>query len=432
MIARSTLNKYLKSYKNPVALYFLIAGLVSTATPIMSIGLGKSGFALIPYMSALFALAVFSYCTLYLASWVLKGYPIIVYKEGSALLLTAIVVIVSGLVMGVVGQNDKSYIVSDLIYALNFAGLILVACAVNWRKHEADFDTWAPPLIVMFLLIALMGSSAKSQLFLLSIVGAVIYAVVFRKGVMALFFLSPILLNLSAMNRAGILAFFVALLIAAIVARRGLLFLSVISASFMVYLVIVNGVALNYIPQGTQLYRRVLEINNLVSGAVEIREIVSLQQRIFEINLVEDYFAQSGLRGMFGAGFGATLDFSAAPDASTTWAALLGGQDVHNIHSLPHALAYRNGIAGLGVLIFVIVKSFLNVYEIWRLKIRTVSTLFFAIYPIASVIYAMTASNYFVTDFIVGAMVILGSHSIRLEARNSKRPLLQGHALATS
>lgn len=400
-----------------ISQYFCIAALVTVATPVLGASLGKAGFALTPYANAAFAISVFILVSINAVKAAVRGNPIGLPKETMAIAALLSLIIGAGIAIGAVEGNSKTYFLSTVLYWINWLGLLLFLNSFQ-PQHKvliasASLRPWAYIIAAAAILLSLLGEGMRSQVLLSCVVFLAMYLIALRQYLASLPFALPLLLSIADTSRATVLAFLLCALLAAAVTRRGILLVGLIAFLALGYSVIASGALLEILTPGTQLYRRATEIYWLINGNVSVDSLVALNQRLFEMSAVEDFLGDLGWLGIFGGGFGHTVDMSAAPDFAVTNSALLGGGTVHNIHSLPHSLALRSGVLGLFFLATLLFQALLNAFRVWKFSIKDELTLFCTLYPVTCVAYALTASNYFLTDFILGAMVALASLRIR-------------------
>jgi hypothetical protein len=94
---------------------------------------------------------------------------------------------------------------------------------------------------------------------------------------------------------------------------------------------------------------------------------VSITQRLIEAEVVIQYWTQNIFTFLFGIGPGATIDGTIFfIDDSVLNSALLGSNQIHNIHLLPFAFIFRYGMVGLfffSVLCIVLYNSLIKLLD---------------------------------------------------------------------
>ncbi len=418
-----------KTYSNSgvVSQYFFAAALISLLSPLLSVVLGVSGFSLTPFVNAAFALFIFSILTVGIVRILVSKSSFGIPRESVFVVSSIFSIILMGSVIGFVSGNSKVYLLSAALYWTNWIGLIF-CCSARFQKLDLYTAlvpmSWMHSILGVAIATGIFGGEAKSQILLACVCFFSIQAISFDRYFYSVLFLLPLVIGAANTSRAMVLSFLLSTLVVAIISRRGAILTGILLVLILAYLSVASGVLLDILTPGTQIYRRAFELYSLINGYVSIENLVALKQRLYEMQAVELFLSDLGWLGIFGGGFGQTIDMSAAPDASVTNSALLGGGTVHNIHSLPHSLALRSGVLGLVLLCALVIQSLLSSFRIWKYGIKDEFTLFCTIYPIASISYALSASNYFLTDFIIGAMVVLAA--VRTRKYAADRTIFSG------
>lgn len=402
--------------------YFFGTTVITTIIKAAGLSVGLKGFALAPYQNGGVALAVFFFLITLIVSRSLdlRNFSLVISRRDIFTTLYLSMIIFSAFVIGLASRNSLSYIVSSTIYGMNMLMFAILFPTMHVSEEAFERVLRICAFVVAVLLLIGFGGSQQTSLFLLAGFSALLFRGSSRK--LLLILAVPILMQFLSQNRATLLAFGLMLFLAAMVHRRSLSVLLLIALGFGLFGFLLVADIKVFVEPGSNIYRRLLEIQELMRGTTNIEDIVALEQRLYEIRIVNSMMSQANaLVVLLGNGFGVTIDMTSSGDASVTTSAMLGASAVHNIHSLYHALYLRYGLFGLvgfGLLVLAMIR---NVF--WGMKLRRVSsvTVLAILYPIGRVITALPASNYIFTDFSTIAMVLYASRDLRQRIRRTGR-----------
>lgn len=400
--------------------YFFGTTVITTLIKAAGLAVGLKGFALVPYQNGGVALAVFFFLITLIVSRSIgvRNAPVMISRRDTFATVYLSMMVFSALVIGLASRNSLSYIVSSTVYGMNMLMFALLFPTMHVSEEAFERVLRICAFVVAALLLIGFGGSQQTSLFLL----AGFSALLFRGSSRNLLFILavPILMQFLSQNRATLLAFGLMLFLAAVIHRRSLSVLLLIALGFGLFGFLLIADMKMFFEPGSSIYRRLLEIQELMRGTTNIEDIIALEQRLYEIRIVNSMMSQANaLVVLLGNGFGVTIDMTSSGDASVTASAMLGANAVHNIHSLYHALYLRYGLIGLtgfGLLILAMIR---NIF--WGMKLRRVSsvTVFAILYPIGRVITALPASNFIFTDFSTIAMVLYASRDLRQRIRRA-------------
>jgi len=402
--------------------YFFGTTVITTIVKAAGLAAGVRGFALAPYQNGAIALSVFLFLSgLMMARSLDRRKPPTLVERSDVFTISYLAMITAvSLVDGLAARNSLSYIVSSSVYGVNMVMFAILFPRMTIRVAAFEKALRITAIVVAALLLIGFGGSQQSSLFLLAGFSAMVFGRHSRK--LLIIVAIPILMQLLSQNRATLLAFGAMLFLAALIYRRSLSVLILIALAFgLVGFLLVADMKIFFEP-GTQIYRRLLELQELMRGTTNIEDIVALQQRLYEIHIVNKMMSDASALVLFlGNGFGVTLDMSSSGDASVTGSAMLGADAVHNIHSLYHAIYLRYGGLGLTGMGLLILAMFRNV--IWGMRLRRLSlvTVFAILYPIGRIVTALPAGNFFFTDFATVAIVLYASNHLRRDLREAAR-----------
>ena len=396
--------------------YWLCAISMALLAPFLKIATGKSGFALIPLLNAAWAMLIFILLLSAVLSNFLKG-KVLIHKDGAPLFSVILIMIAVGLGIGIVSSNSKIYIVSTAIYWLNWAMLLMVM-PDQWKQCDPQrFMALSKILLWVSIFSIAIGGSLPNNIAILLLSVAAFKLMSGATPWKSMLYLVPIVLLGSSLNRAIILAAFAVFLVTAIIHRRGFSLIFLLVSVVAIFFFLSYGDISLVADHGTSLFRRLNEIQVLLSGVGRIDDIVALKQRFYEGQLVMQAFSTDIVSTLFGMGFGATLDMSASADDSVKWAALSGAGNVHNIHFLPYSLLFRSGLLGSVFMAVYVCVLLLLIWRAWKYGTKDPISIILLAYSSGALVNALPAANYFLTDFILGAALALASIRMKNERR---------------
>ena len=409
------------AYSSVFIVYFGIIMFTSMVKSLMGGGFGLTG-----YLNAAGALMIFLYLVLAMLPWLMakSGRRFRVDRDVLSLFLVMLYLIAAGVLIGFFGNNSKLYLLSTTLYWLNMILMLVYVSSVDCTRTDLlALCKWAAIMIVVGRFV---GIYFDASIFNLLACGFVVAAFGERRYWLAALLLLPFVLFFSGLNRSLMMSFVLCVILGAMFYRRSLVFSSImigLSAAIAAF----PGIDLAQIAEpGTQMYRRLLELQQLMLGETRISDIVALQQRIFEIQLVNRDMADAGpLAHLLGMGFGRTLDMTSTSDTSVMGAATFGLSSVHNVHSLVHAMLLRDGLIGIAYLVIVGVLTLLNAFRAFFLQYVPPLLGICILFPAATLLSALPASNYLLTEFCVPAMIAISAILIRQQKRREGSETVQ-------
>lgn len=387
-------------------LYFVMATPLVISIKLAGGAVGLQGFVLAPYQNAASALsvllmlvAVFIHTSIFG-----KQKQFVLPKEGAVAITALLFLALNASIIGLASGNSLQYVISTSIY---FVNAILFIYLIFFTDLSDEIFTKTTKYIAITIIVAIFighGGSFQANLFVFAVVSIVFMEPTPWK--FRLLLLVPVALQVATQNRSTLLAFIVMLIFAAVVKRRSLWFLAVSVVVISVFLFLSFGNLQVITEPGTQMYRRLSEIQSLIQGSGKIEDMVALQQRLYEIRVVNETMSNANILSVIlGNGFGSTVDMTSSADSSVTASSLLGASRTHNIHSLIHSIYLRYGIFGLGLFLALCSTMVMNVIRAMHIRRLSPMATFAILYPIGRIVSALPAGNYFYTDFITIALV---------------------------
>lgn len=395
--------------------------------------LGGGGFGMTALLNAAQAFSVFLFLAVCTLSWLTQQprIPLTVHRDVLPHVMLLMFMIIAGFLIGAISGNVKIYLLSTTLYWLNYLLFTIYVSSVDCSR--TDFLRFGKWIVVAVIISALLRGGVDSAIANLMACLFVIFAFGERRIGWALLCLAPFALRLSSLNRSFLLALLTATIIGALLYRRSMVVSSIIVALILIIITFATiDVALIAEP-GTGLYRRLNEIQVLMNGTQKLEDIVALQQRIFEIRLVNQEMNDAGPLGrILGAGFGKTLDMSATQDESVIRATSTGAAHVHNVHSLPHSIYLRSGYMGLLFLGLILFSSLRNALRAMMAPRVSPLLAFCLLFPFCTIVSALPAANYFLTEFILLALIAQASILLEKEALETSASESAAHAVQKS
>jgi hypothetical protein len=402
--------------------YFTLVVAVSVVGRLMG-----GGFGLDAFLNGALALVVFGALFLWLMAHVRMpdGPRLQIERSVRPHVVVLCLMILSGVAVGTVAGNAPLYLVSTTIYWLNVLLFTLYVSTLDCGR--TDLLRVGKGFAALFALFAVAGIGPDIAIANMLICLAVIFALGERRIGWALLCILPFVLNFGGLNRAGLVTLAVCVALGAVIYRRWLVlgvFMAAVAGIVASFTALEVGALAD---PGTSLHRRLIELQTLMTGTRALDEITALAQRLYEIRLVNQAMADAGpLQQLLGAGFGRTVDMTASQDDAVLSSATIGAAHVHNIHSLPHALYLRNGALGLVFLALVLLTSLFHVLRAMMLAAPAPFTVFCVLFPLATLVTATPASNHFLTEFIVLALIAQAGLMLRrAPVRPATTPRLQ-------
>ena len=381
---------------------------------VASILFGVSGFEVTPYVNALYlGIVGFGIVALFVPIYLIEGnieFPRKALALGSVVAGWALL----SAAIGLLRDNPLIYIFADVAFILmGVAGYMLTRMGmvyVTIDKYSINRMFLIAWVVVGPAIIAALGLLPAPLLehpevlilpsLLLILVAVFAYCLLvgdLRKAI-ALFL--PLLAGAPFVNRAMIITIVIVVVITlAVMAKQGRL-RAILKASYLLALLSILFYLTGWLLADDTVSRldetflgyRLEKTQAVFAGeGVDVSQDIAIVQRLYELTTVADSLADSPINLVFGMGAGATIDLTYFNTLLPTEesASLLGFQEVHNIHLLPAATAYRYGLLGLG---FLGVLSFWFIREAFRA--RSSSTFVAAMAGIGLIIYSIPASQF--------------------------------------
>jgi hypothetical protein len=395
---------------------------------------GMVGFAKTPYLNAgsyAYALAFLIFSLL--AHRVRIGMTVLTPLGAGILVVTFI-----SCVIGISNGNALPYITAWSFYIVT--GVLMFQLFRHRTGGDAQIGgmigtLYSLPFLFLVLVFAFLSVFNKDNHYqyvlfeVLALYGILVRPSLIEKGLSAIVYM---LIHLGSndgfvqieINRASILAIAATGLIYLLYKRYLVILLFVICASIggLFYALSLDDTTVDLLP------RNIKEAIMLMKGD-DIYNHVSSYQRIYEgQKVMEDFETATDLEWMFGMGLGRTVDMSGAADKTVGQHALLGVEQVHNIHFLNYAVLHKFGIAGLlllATLSFGVILMFIADLATARL---TDITMFFYFYLIYNLVFASPASNFLIANPLWPAF--LGMLCWLRQIDRSRRAIDRGQASA--
>lgn len=300
-----------------------------------------------------------------------------------------------GLIVGLLNGNSPIYILGDFAYVVIAMALYVITqnSIVNVPRNvgrRAIMIAIGMPLLYVTLLRVLHLNTFLPSILVLAIVVNVT-SILQERLLPSILSVAFLLVNLSDLSRAILLTWislFVFSLGLFVYHRRRNCVRLITRFAAVSALILVGLIIYARADPTTPLARRIRETPILVSGGTT----TTVQQRVFEVKLVLES-NKSMVDWVVGHGDGATLNMQDSLDNSVKQSAVLGENAVHNIHLLPVAILFRSGLAGLVWLLgfgYVLIQR--------AIKLSKYDSLLSGLLPIAMVIFALPASEFFFAE----------------------------------
>jgi len=312
-----------------------------------------------------------------------------------------------GFFVGIINGNPILYLFTDLIYIL-FGYLLYRIFLSNpsllselkdglTSQQEKHFSN-------IIVLMAIISFFFHTELPSFLVVFTLIQSLFFynkKKYILCFCFLTPFLLQLINSNRALIIVFIMLLFFAYAQNKfskkniKTLLLIAIVICCFFLYFVDdILFIIIKSLSNQPILSARLNQIVLIFNGKANWNSptMLSLKQRLDEVNMVIEFWLSSPLKFLFGGGMGATIEGYLFKDASVTGAAILGKSAVHNIHVLPFAFIFRYGF--LGVLLFFLLMNNLFKYFLYILLSENSIYKTMIIFQFSWILYSIPAASY--------------------------------------
>lgn len=366
--------------------------------------LGAKGFAAIPYTRAIYTAllvgSIFMFVPMYLLNRKIN------LQKNDVIIITVIVYLsLFSASIGFLKNNSLAYLLADTAYLL--LGL-LIYLFTKLGNVFIYYDNRSINKIALFLGGSLLISRFVLELnallpSLFFLLGAILVYCIFSNYWRGMWIcLIPILIMTPFLNRTAPLAVILLIILTlSIMVLRGKIIKTFKIILPTTFILIISGLLISNISllfqfdlDHTPLGRRVISTLQVFGNdAIDVTKDLSFQQRLYEVQKVNEKLGTNPLNWLLGVGYGGTIDMSASLDSSVKDSALLGETEVHNVHILPAAVVFRYGLLGLFVLLLLILKFVVIIF-----KEEEPSMLIPAMSSIIVIFYSFSASSVMVTE----------------------------------
>lgn len=331
--------------------------------------LGFQAFQLVPYLR----IFVILFTLLFILKRIKFSFAIFSISlknsiENKLMLIWLLISIIS-LIVGVLRLNPILYLFTDFFYIIIGYLLFRIVSYKNngevlyyklTQKQELFFITF----VIILTTIATFFLQIVSPSFLVIFTMCYsLYLFIEKRHKLSILYLLPFILQLVAANRALILVFIVLLFFSFTVkkvSRKNIIvffIVTLLTISLIIYFLDdIFGIIIELLDDSSKLRSRLVQLRSVFNGRINWNtpSALSLKQRLVEINLVVEFWLSNVFNFIFGGGLGATLDGSSFKDKGVVASAILGKQNIHNIHVLPFSIILRYGLMGILFLLFLI------------------------------------------------------------------------------
>ncbi|MEK4870726.1 hypothetical protein [Niallia sp. FSL W8-1348] len=391
-----------------VYLFLTYILIYSIGTKVIEIGLGKIGFAAIPYVRALIvASTLFGIFMFMLIKFINRNFEI--PKKDLIIVSLILYYIILTACIGLYLGNSLLYILSDMAYVI-LGLMIYIVTRIGKVYIEINMNTLNKIMLITglcLLIVKFMGVNSLLVSIFFIHAALLTYAVFIFSFKSILINIIPLLVLLPSLNRTAFLTLIILIgfttFLMLLKGKVKQAFIIIFITSFVILFASIGfSYVINNLVQisqwefmSTPLGRRIY--NTLIVFADNsVSKDISIQQRLFEVKAVLDSLGNNPLKWIFGVGLGGTLDMSTSLDTSVQSAALLGEADVHNVHILPAATVFRFGLVGL----LVVTAIFFNIIKT-LFKTKDPTAFVFAFAGFAIIIFSLSASSFMITEPIL-------------------------------
>jgi hypothetical protein len=309
-----------------------------------------------------------------------------------------------GVFISVINKNSVLYTITDFLYVF-FGALLFYVSERNLFPQKTNkyfFIKFSRILVALSLLCFLFEFKPPALLMVLTTVLLYIN-LTNRRALDFIILLIPYVTLVVSTNRAQLavllLMFFILFLrkTRVFLSKSLVLFMGIAAATFLYTfrLEIIDSV-LPFFDRTSNIGWRIYQLSAILRDDVDYSSpyFVSILQRFVEAEVVIQYWTQSIFTFLFGMGPGATIDGTTFfIDDSVLNSALLGSNQIHNIHLLPVAFIFRYGMVGLfffGVLCLVLYNSFIKLLN----EKEDDRTLFWNLFLVCWFFFSIPASSF--------------------------------------
>jgi hypothetical protein len=374
-----------------------------------------SGFKALPYIR--FVTILFT--VLFYIKFFLNINVYLKIDKNNILILFWFIISLFELFVGLFLGNPLLYVFSDYLYIM--FGLLLILIINHMKRKnimikDGNLVIFNLSLVAVCLLSIFLNGKLSPQLIVFLLSWLYVLAVL-KSYKFLLFFLIVFSFNIS--SRASLLTlwfiimifFFITLKRNRIFNTHALIFLCGVLSLFSV--LVVFTLLYFFLPHDHPLFFRIHQTILFLQGDNTNVALISINQRIVEINLVIKQWCSNLLSFLVGRGLGATISGKYVIDKSVINASLIGSDFIHNIHVLPFTFIHKYGL--LGVLLFIIliketVNSFNRLLSI-KYSVKNNLEIWSNIFVIALVIYSLPAASFLWTTPLFWVALSLKNNS---------------------
>ena len=374
----------------------------------LTYGLGIVGFRAMPFVRLAVVAAAIVFVGVFLLQTRLKP------RLASGNLWRAVLALqMLGLVYLVVGllrENSKLYLITDLIYLLMFLlTFLLGAWCYRVGTVALSYNKFIRVVIILIGVTSFCWAfnlQVGTPPELLILWGcALIISMAHKKHSHTFFLLLAVIPQVAGVNRALVFAVIGGLAIYLLSAP--LLKKIKAIALIAVFITVVGAVVgVSGAIKGSSFERRIDESLSLLSSSQGAELPIPLQQRFYEGDLVNHDVGRTLLPFslLFGLGYGYTLDMTQSIDSSVIDSQLLGGQHTHNIHFLNYALLARFGLLGTLCFAFIFVTCAGRCFALFKQAAmdRNTVELLANLFVVLLFLFSAPASSFLFSSMLLG------------------------------
>lgn len=276
-------------------------------------------------------------------------------------------------IVGVLKWNPVLYLFTDFFYI--FFGYLLFRIIGKKSSSQEIYAKLNKKQELFFIICIIIITSIATLFKMVSPSFLVVFTMCYSLYLFtkksygySFLYLVPFMLQIVSSNRALILVFVVLLFFSFTIRRisrkNAIIFLitSIVLITLLLYFLDdLLGIVIELLNDSSKLKSRLMQLRSVFNGKINWNSpsALSLKQRLVEINLVVDFWLSNIINFIFGGGLGATLDGSSFKDKGVVASAILGKDNVHNIHVLPFSIILRYGVFGV-LLLILLLKLFLK------------------------------------------------------------------------
>jgi hypothetical protein len=312
-----------------------------------------------------------------------------------------------GFIFGLLTMNSISYLFVDFLYIV-FGYFIYRVFMVNkdnifYELNNIDLTNYLKSLVWFLIIISFIANILGIQLpyfFITFCLCLSFYLLKNKQKKHAILYWIPLFLQIASANR-GLLIVFVIVLFFAWANEKFTLkkikFLFIYIFLFLLVFIFISDylftTIISLLPNGSSLAVRIYQVNEIINGNVDWNSpmFLSIEQRFAEARIVVADWLKNPISFIFGKGLGATIDGTLFKDTSVIESAVMGKNNVHNIHLLPFSLLLKYGLSG--IILFLMMLNLCLKYFFKLIINKTSSITIFILFNFCWIIYAIPAAS---------------------------------------